>query len=295
MKCTHCAAEVAERTERCGVCGAQASETHSTSSPFSYLPAGTPAWPLTIPAYSTGASIAASHAVISPTSIPASKTQQNWLLLSLILLLIPIVGASATYGALRWRSTANLSPPTLHPRATANSQATPITTSHSPVLTTPTSFQTASDTTINMALQYPANWKESTPDKSDTQSSLTISSPDLGIQFAVLRFSESASPAIGSPNDLNERILSELNINQNVLQIQPTQTISAQPQIAGQIWQQKEGLVIMSNGSKVHVNAITVRYNNAYYNIQIYTPEDIYQQALKTYLQPMLDSLHFLS
>ncbi|GHO44761.1 hypothetical protein KSX_29240 [Ktedonospora formicarum] len=163
------------------------------------------------------------------------------------------------------------------------------------MLTTPTSFQTASDTTINMALQYPANWKESTPDKSDTQSSLTISSPDLGIQFAVLRFSESASPAIGSPNDLNERILSELNINQNVLQIQPTQTISAQPQIAGQIWQQKEGLVIMSNGSKVHVNAITVRYNNAYYNIQIYTPEDIYQQALKTYLQPMLDSLHFLS
>lgn len=297
MKCTHCAADLAERAGGCRMCGAQAPDTHTTSRPpstriFSYLPVGTPAWPRTVPARSATASMSPSGTIslVPPTSSETARS--HWLAPALLLLLIPLLGAGITYGILYARGL--IHQPITQTSASA-SQPAQSPTNPSTSLTSPTSFNTASDPDLNVSFQYPNGWQAGTPDKSDMQSSLTITSQELGIQFAVLRFNESASPTIAGPSDLNERIVSELSTNQNVLQVQPIQTITAQPHIAGQTWEQKEGLALLNTGNKVHVNAITVRYKNAYYNIQIYTPEDIYQQALKTYLQHMLDSLHFLS
>lgn len=313
MKCTHCAADQAEArggNGKCSVCGAHAEvipNSPQSTQTYSYLPTGTPAWPTTIPASLTLVNAPATRVVpFTPgrgRDIRAARALPRVILLGLLLLLPPLLGAGITYGLLRLGG-GHTQPTPLHttraldivasdthtmvpaPQLTAD-QRTPLSTAMAYIL--------ESDPDLNLSFQYPAGWVANAPDKNDVRTTVTLSSQDQGVQFAVVHYSEKTTRTLRGPDELNQEVLSALSSNQNVAQIQPTQTLTAQPQIANQVWQQKEGLVTLTSGNVVHVNSLTVRYKQTYYNIQMYTPRDIYQEALTKYLQHMLDSMHFLS
>ncbi|GHO66492.1 hypothetical protein KSC_053840 [Ktedonobacter sp. SOSP1-52] len=313
MKCTHCAADQAEArggNGKCSVCGANA-EVISTSprstQTYSYLPMGTPAWPTTIPASLIRVNAPATRMVpLTPGKkrhVRAERALPSVLLLGLLLLLPPLVGAGITYGLLRLGGE-HARPMPLHTTRALDIVASDThTTTPVPQLTadqstphpTTTAYMLESDPDLNLSFQYPTGWTLNAPDKSDVRTTVTLSSEDQSVQFAIVHYSEKTTRTLRGPDDLNQEVLSALSSNQSVAQVQPTQTLTAQPQIANQVWQQKEGLVTLTSGNVVHVNSLTVRYKQTYYNIQMYTPQDIYQEALTKYLQHMLDSMHFLS
>lgn len=313
MKCTHCAADQAEARDgygKCSICGADAAVIHNSpprsTQTHSYLPVGAPAWPTSIPANLTLVDAPATRVVpLSPgrKHIRAARARGRVLLLGLLLLLPPLLGAGITYGLLRLGG-GHAQPIPLHTRSALDVVAsdTQATTpalqqpaSQRTPLTTSTAYMQESDPDLNLTFQYPTGWTANAPDKNDLRTTVTLASSDQGIQFAVVHYSEKTTSKLSGPNDLNQEVLSALGSNQNVAQVQPTQTLTAQPQIASQVWQQKEGLVTLTSGNVVHVNSLTVRYKQSYYNIQMYTPQDIYQEALTKYLQHMLDSMRFLS
>jgi hypothetical protein len=97
MTCSHCQAELPDSAATCPQCGTATQQGQPTT--FSYLPAGTPPWPTTVPARLP-------HTLESPTatagSVSSSKTEKpkrslrSILLAVAILVLIPIIGSAFT-------------------------------------------------------------------------------------------------------------------------------------------------------------------------------------------------------
>ena len=68
------------------------------------------------------------------------------------------------------------------------------------------------------------------------------------------------------------------------------------PMIGNDQWMQQDATYLDINGTRNHFTTISVFHDRQnYYNINFVVPERLYQQAMRQYIQPILDSFKFLS
>src|SRR2546421_2026636 len=146
MKCPRCEAEISNTTTFCARCeasivpvAAHASASYqATPMSFSYLPAGTPPWPTTVPQRHPSQTDQLAHAQIAQDTNNLSLARKNPVgraLLSVVLLLfICLFGVGGTAGVIAFKESlspssdmanknSNLSRASSEPAATATSQA----------------------------------------------------------------------------------------------------------------------------------------------------------------------------
>lgn len=295
MRCYRCNAEMPDSAMICPRCGSPAHQ--SVAATYSYLPAGTPPWPTTIPQRS-------SQSPAPPPDIqPARRTRRSAgkILLTLaIVILTPLIGIGATLGILysqgQFPARAVAKIPSTHIASTTTLTPTPQAGSNATnQLPNPTSFKKTSSADLNVSVKYPSDWTAATPQKSSSTGSVSqdISSQNLGIDFSIIRFASSLNSQITGPNDINQNYLSNLNSTQGVTNLQVAS--AQQTTIAGIQWTETDGVFTNSAGSKIHVAILSVQHNKVYYSILVVIPEAYHDEAIQKYIQPMFDSFQFLS
>ncbi|GCE05473.1 zinc ribbon domain-containing protein [Dictyobacter aurantiacus] len=301
MKCSQCSADLPDATAFCPRCGT--STYTSRTSRFSYLPPGTPPWPATIPQQLPGTiemQNETSTSSINGKKAPARSGRRTGSILGIIaaLVIAPLVAALITAATLY--SNGQITGLAAKPASKSNSQSAAATpqTSSKPAnsLPTPTSFKTATNTNINMSVKYPSDWTLGSPQQSTAATSLTINSQDqIGISFVINRLSSAINNSISSVDDLNASTVQGLQQIQGSHEIQTVQAANANPTIAGDKWSQKDATLLDSQNTKIHFTTIADKHSKTYYVIYFLVPDNIYQEALQKYLNPMLSSAKFLS
>lgn len=306
MNCSRCAAELPESATFCSRCGATTVSGSLTSSVFSYLPAGAPPWPSTVPtkvAYVPGSVASGQSAGVVPVSKPRRSAGSIVTTVALIVL-APLIGIGITLGILASQGlfppgAANAQPRnTIIPKqqsATPVAAATPTTTQGS--LPTPTSFKTTNSKDVNVSVQYPGDWVAETPQKSTSFTSLIIHTPQqqqTGIEFFVARYTNTISASITSPDEINQANVTGIGQQQTGANVQIVS--SGQPTIGGTKWSQEDATYVDGTSSmKIHFVTISAQHNKIYYNIAFLVPDQYYGEAMQKYIQHMLDSFQFLS
>lgn len=303
MKCSQCSTELPDTTTFCPRCG---TGTHtSRTSRFSYLPPGAPPWPTTVPQQLSNATVAYGAPTIATltdkkVSGHSGRKAGNILGIIAVLVIAPLVAALITAATLY--SNGQLTGLAAKPMNSSNT-SNPTTTTPQPnnsqptnSLPTPTSFKTTSNTTINMSLKYPSDWTLGTPQQSTAATSLAINSQDqIGISFVINRLSNAINSSINGVDDLNTSTVQGLQQIQGSHEIQTVQATNASPTIAGEKWSQKDATMLDSQNTKIHFTTIADKHSKSYYVIYFLVPDNIYQEALQKYLNPMLSSVKFLS
>jgi hypothetical protein len=283
---------------------------------FSYLPAGTPPWPTTVPQNVHGVVASAtqnqpaSQANVSTEDKPR-RTVGGVLSVIAVLVLAPIIGILFTFATVGRPTTHAVSPAktsnSSQPASSTTPAATPVATTQTTqttqgnpnaVLPTPTSFKTAKDTNVNISLQYPAdwNWTPGDPKQSTNGISFNIASQDqIGIIFFVTHLNDTTSGTITNADQLNQSYIQSLTQLQNVHSVQNTQVTNSQPNIAGAKWVEKDATFLDGTNNKIHFATIAVQHGKSYYIIYFFIPDGIYPEAMKKYILPMLNSVQFLS
>ncbi|GCE14050.1 hypothetical protein [Tengunoibacter tsumagoiensis] len=286
MKCAQCATEVTGAAQRCPQCGAGLTMEQSQQN-FSYLPPGAPPWPET-----TSPSLSASQQPpLQQSSAPeiAQRRLKKPLILLALVILTPLLGSLATLGFLYGTGKAS--------STAANPVSQQLTTGATPATDTP--FKTVKDTTLNLSLQYPADWTAGPLNQASEPADLPLKSPSQNgsamIVIDLQHFSTRASTQINSANDLNAAYIQGLSQYSDLHNIQTISSAQPQPTIGGIPWSQQEATFQDKNNVQYHLIVITVQRNKSYYNINSIMKESIYQEAQKKYIQPILNSIRFLS
>jgi hypothetical protein len=307
MNCSRCAAELPESATFCPRCGTTTASGSFTSSTFSYLPAGAPPWPTTVPSrslYATGASVSSQPVGTAPAKRPGRSAGSIVATVALIVL-TPLVGIGITLGIL---TSQGLFPPgsaSAQPRSNVVSKQPTVSATATPTaqgnqLPAPTSFKTTNSKDVNVSVQYPGDWVAETPQKSTSFTSLIIHTPQqeqAGIEFFVARYTDATSAAITNPDEINQANVSGISQQQtdSNVQIVPSSP-SSQPTIGGTKWSQVDATYVDSTSStKIHFVTISAQHNKIYYNIAFLMPDQYYNEAMQKYIQHMLDSFEFLS
>ncbi len=316
MKCPRCSAELFNSSTFCPQCGFNHQQKLNYTAPenyvatsqerpttFSYLPAGTPPWPTTVPqnipgvVASASQSQPASQANFKVESKPG-RTVGGILSVIAVLILAPIIGVLITFATVS-RPASQATPATKTTTSQQTKNATPTTngqSNHNVALPTPTSFKTAKDTNVNISLQYPADWTQDSPAQSTNGSSLNIASQDqIGINFSVIHLNDTTSGTVTNADQLNQTYIQSLTQFQNVHNIQNVQAANTQPSIAGAQWIEKDATFLDGSNNKIHFATISVQHGKSYYIIYFFIPDGIYTEAMKKYIVPMLNSVKFLS
>ena len=293
MRCSRCETELPDSATVCSRCGAP-TQTSVIPSGFSYLPVGAPPWPTTVPQrlLQPTASIATAAALPAPqTRRPLSKV----LLTIAVLILIPLLGAGVTFASLYAQGKIGNNAATQS--STSIHQAVPTSPAQTGnQLPTPTSFKQISDKSLNVTLKYPSDWSADAIQKASDASSVSqhiYSSQQIGINFLLIHFEPSQSSQFNGASDLNQQSLASLQAQGINIQVVPAQ--NAQPQIAGTTWAETDGTFQDNSGNTYRVMSISVKHNGAYYNILCAIPQVFYSEASQKYIQPMLNSITFLS
>jgi hypothetical protein len=276
---------------------------------FSYLPAGTPPWPTTVPQLPTSSKVAATNP-LAATAVKDAKPKRSAssvLLAAAVLVLIPILGAVATLGALYSKGefppqTAARPQATITlPQATPAGSATPgaNATAQSNNLPTPNSFSQESNKDLNLSFKYPSDWQAESPQKSSDNSVYVYVHPSVNavVRIFFWHFSDAASKNFSSPDDLNQQQLQVITQAQqaSTSTIQNVQLADPHPTIGGAKWSEQEITYTDGNGNKLHTITLSIQHGPDYYNVLWFTSADLYNEAQQKYTQPMLDSLQFLS
>lgn len=303
MNCSRCDAELSDSATFCPRCGAPSRQGQPAT--FSYLPAGTPPWPATVPLNftSSDSALTAQAADTSGSGHRAKPRRSMRSLLSIVatLILVPLLGAGATLGILYTKGTFSPHPtasaaPANVSRSSSSAASTPTAQAQTNQLPTPTSFKQTSDRDLNVSLKYPSDWVADPLQKSTTDTELGIHSPQqFGITFGLARLSDSISSSINSPDEVNQNNISQLSSAQDVHNLEVVSSANSQPTIGGTKWAQADVQFVDSNGNTIHMMTISVQHNKVYYNIIIFAPDVYLAEAMQKYIQPMLDSLQFLS
>lgn len=295
MRCPRCQAELPDSATTCTQCGAAVRQ--SAIQPFSYLPAGAPPWPTTIP-QRPGASASTltleTSTAASTSSARPKRSVKSVLAIVGVLVLIPLLGSAFTFLVLA---------ATLPPASTANvqvpgtvviPQATP--TTQLAQLPTPTSFKDVSNPDVNVSLQYPSDWQVEPANKSQTSTQVDIHpQQQIPLDFIVVHFTDSTSTQIPSPDSLNQsQIESFNNPQQGITDAKADPSTSKQQTIAGTTWTQVEGNFTINN-TKAHILSAAVQHNKSYYSIIFIAPTAIYQEAMDKYAKHMLSTFKFLA
>jgi hypothetical protein len=306
MNCSRCAAELPESATFCSRCGATTASGSLTSSVFSYLPAGAPPWPATVPAkpvYAPGNVATAPSAAVAPVSKPKRSAGSVVRTVALIVL-APLVGIGITLSILASQglfppSSANARPgnAVIPKQQQATAVAATPTAAPQGSLPTPTSFKTTNSKDVNISVQYPNDWIAETPQKSSSFTSLIIHTPQqqqTGIEFFVARYTDTTSASITSPDEINQANVTGIGQQQTDTNVQIVS--SGQPTIGGTKWVQEDATYVDStSNTKIHFVTISAQHNKIYYNIAFLVPDMYYSEAMQKYLQHMLDSFQFLS
>ncbi len=323
MKCARCSNELSDSSTFCPRCGFNQQQNLNYTSPenytgagrerpasFSYLPAGTPPWPTSVPQNVPGivAPVPQSQQPIIPSRVKAEskpgRTAGGIISVIAVIVLAPIIGiliVFATVGRPTSPAPVKTSSSRGQQNSTAPASATPASatpapaTSGSQPLPTPTSFKTAKDTNVNISLLYPSNWTQGSPKQTTTATSLNIASQDQTISFFVTHFNDSASTNITNADQLNQSNIQQLTQFQDVHNLQNVQVSNNQPSIAGAKWIEKDATFLDGTNTKTRFSTISVQHGKSYYVIYFFIPDGIYTQAMQKYINPMLNSLKFLS
>lgn len=298
MKCSQCSADLPDTTTFCPRCGT--STYTSRTSRFSYLPPETPPWPTTVPLQlpnvvdAQSASSASSLTSKKSTTRPGRKASSVVGVIA-VLVIAPLIAALITAATLY--SNGQLTGLAAKPVNKSNpAAATPQATAKTNSLPVPTSFKTAKDTNLNISIKYPSDWSLGSPQQSTSATSLAINSQDqIGISFVINRLSNAVTSSISGVDELNQSTVQSLQQIQGSHEIQTVQATNAKPTIAGEQWTQKDATLLDSQNTKIHFTTIADKHSKSYYVIYFLVPDNIYQEALQKYLNPMLNSVKFLS
>ncbi|GAC1511862.1 MAG: hypothetical protein NVS2B12_28800 [Ktedonobacteraceae bacterium] len=218
-----------------------------------------------------------------------------------VVILAPLIGiliTTAITGTGRSTTQASQTSPASKTNNTSQqAAATPAgsTSNQNPVLPTPTSFKTAKDTNVNISLQYPADWTQSSPRQSTNATSFNVSQDQIGINFFVTHFNDSISSSINNADELNQSNIQELTQVLNASNVRNVQVANQQPSIAGAKWIEKDATFTDTANNKMRFSTISVQHGKSYYVIYFFIPDGIYTEAMQKYIMPMLNSVKFLS
>lgn len=307
MNCPRCSAELPDSSLSCSRCGYQVRPVS-----FSYLPAGSPPWPATVPqnvSYSTGTGIqtiqAARPAQLSP-AIPAtgSKSVSKKSTLSIpamlgLFFLSILIGGGATLGILyaNGRFSTNNNAPTSNNIVLPAPDSTPVPSPTTGTqLPPPASFKTLNSSDVGVSLKYPSDWAVQPVQKSSDSSYFTIApQQNNGLFITIERFTATGSAKISGTNDVNSGNLAGIQGTQGITNFQVIQPTMAQRTVGGVPWDEVDATFANANGVTFHMTSIAVLRNHLYYDISFFAPIEIYDQAVQEYYLPMLNSFKFLS
>lgn len=307
MKCSRCAAELPDSSVFCSMCGAANPSGQLTTSSFSYLPAGAPPWPASVPGrYAYGAG---SPAPVQPTTPHLTEKSgrsvgRTVMTFALILLITLLVGVGGTLGVLA--SQGHFSPQApaatkkvvVQPTQATSATPAPTTSAQTNQLPDPTSFKLTSVKDVNAALEYPSNWVQDALQKTTDGNSLGIHSPQaqqLGISFFLMRFSTSTSATITSPDQINQSNVQQFSTLTGVSNMQTLPSNGSAPTIGGTSWMELDASFTNANSVKLDLTSISVEHNKLYYNIVVLAPDAYYTEAMQKYIQHMFTTFKFLS
>jgi hypothetical protein len=295
MKCSRCARELAENATYCPGCGLNV--TQSQPRMFSYLPPGIPPWPISVPdglPYAVTGE-AGTYAVAQPIASEQQGGRRNLLTTIAVLLLIPLLGASTTFGILYFNNQLGKT------ETPSISHISSPQVSSSEALPTPAAFKDTEakfNDALKASLKYPADWVVGPLDQSTTDIIvLPLLSEQIGIQIYVQRISgQTASTATVTPAEINSARLQDLA--QKYSGAQQVTAQNAKPTIGGDLWDESEATFTdpqSTQTGKIHYTTIAVKHKTEIYTIQALALDSTYQEALQKYIQPILTSFKFLA
>jgi hypothetical protein len=307
MQCSQCQTELPDSANACPQCGTANEQPHQPVM-FSYLPVGTPPWPITVPqrpSYESAPAAAVPASLSKSQETKPRRSLRSILLAIAILVLVPILGVTFTLTSLYFngelfpkhttapsKTITNQTQAT--PAATPATQQTPGTTQGNQ-LPAPASFSKTSDKDLNVSLQYPSDWQAGPPDKSSTTVAVGIYPSQKYVIFVVERFLGSALAQITDTNSLNQATVNEIGSQVGATGMQNVPISNAKPTIGGAKWDEMDVTFSDTNGSKEYLTTISVLHNKSYYNITFLTLDSLHDEAMQKYIQPMLNSVQFLS
>ncbi|MBE3564337.1 MAG: hypothetical protein IMW90_01265 [Thermogemmatispora sp.] len=309
MTCTQCKLELPVYAVVCPQCGAAVSS--GTSTYYSYLPADTPAWPRD-PREASGPSLLVNNAAVQtaaaalPVQARPGARPNRWLTAIAVLLLSCLLGAGFTVGLL-WvhgyfapkAPVRSVRIPSQAPAATATATAgTQNSTTN--VLPTPSSFKplsNASSQSLGLTLSLPQDWVEGQLNTSTSGvKTLTLDPPQslsVPLSLLIVQFPSDANQAFPSAHDLDQFLIQ--NFAQATSLSNP-QALTNTPQtrtVGGQDWSEDDVSFPLNNNQSLHLVTLSVMYKQHYYSLQFYASNDVFDEAMQKYYNPMLDSLHF--
>ncbi len=305
MTCQQCGADLPELATFCYKCG-----TPVRAAAFSYVPAGAPPWPETIPPFArsqsnTALPVQTKESELASQAREARRSRRGILSLIAFLILTPILGVGITLGALyaNGQFPPHSAPktavklPAAQPTSRSSPAATPSTQSNS--LPTPTTFQAidaTSSTKLGVTIKYPGDWIVSALQATTSSTSIDIHpQQQLGIDMYIERLSANASATITSTSDVNQSIVNSISQTQGISNVQIVTSSVSKRTIGGAQWNEVDATFMNANGLLFHFTTIAVQHNHIYYDMQFYSPDSNYSEAVQKYFQPMFDSFKFLT
>lgn len=306
MNCPRCHAEVADTATICPSCGMQLRSSTPTTATFSYLPAGTPAWPAGIPsqiAYEVNPNVAAVKGGKLAQEKPA-RSASSILTIVAVLVIVPLLGAVLTFNNLHNSGRSATQAAASSGSTGSSSQTQPSTAGATPTTATggqlpaPASFQklTSIASAIGVTMSYPSDWVVESPQLSSSNNYVRLYPPQqqqVNILLVIYRYSTQASATITSAADMNQQILQVISTETGFNNLQVSQTPPAPRTIGGASWSEADATYTDDSGNAMHIVSLAVQHNKMYYNIVVLIPDVYYSDAMQKYIQPMLNSIQF--
>lgn len=306
MNCPRCSAELPDSAQSCSRCGFQVRPAS-----FSYLPAGSPPWPMTASeglsymARSNAPGTQTTWPMQEPTDAPAAKSvspsKKSTLGIPFIIALFFVsilVGGGGTLGILytngRFSTDNNSQPsrPVIVP-SPGSAGATP--TPQGTQLPNPGPTQTLKLSDLGVSLKFPSNWQKVGPSPTSTNDLEVALRPQqqIGIDLHIRRDSATTSASYSNATQANQANLTAFSQFQGVNNLQPTST--GQRSVGGMQWGEQDATFTDSNNLPYNFVSMSAKHKNLYYTIYFYSPNQYFTEAMHKYIQPILDSFKFLS
>ena len=304
MKCTNCSTDLGETTNCCPHCGErniaeERSITKETASgqdqTVSYLPAGAPSWPTNLASLPRSdkngmiqmkerESDLATDPIPFDESAPFTPTKVPWWRRLGWLVLIPVIGSLILLGLLTVGGTIRTGP-----SATGGSIQ-----GSAPGMS---SFKTYSNQDINMSFQYPADWSTGTmTQEANVSSTVPVNPPQNdGLKMFISHLNGGFSGFFNDATELNRHNLQTLFQIPKVSNIQKVAGAGKQFTIAGMTWEETEATLQIDTSPILRFVTISAMHNGSYYSIYFMLADSVYQQVMQAYIQPLLNSIKFLS
>lgn len=294
MICSRCTTELPATVTTCPQCGSSVPWSQSTI--FSYLPPGTSPWPIRVPEkLPSFIEAKASEPFVGGAKVNVKVRTRPRVLgrrvvsVILALLITPIVGVLATLGALALQG--QFAP---HLHTSLSHLPSQASTTSAATLPPPSVFKLTNDGIMNISVQCPTDWTVGPSDQSSDPTEFPITQPNHLVRIYIARFSNTLSSQITGPDELNSELIGQMS--RQFTSVKMVMSPSTEPTIANDQWTEQDATYLDQNNALGHFTTITVFHGHQnYYNINFVVPQSLYQQAMQQYIQPMLNSLKFLS